>query len=223
MRKTAIGILAVMLLLATSALAENPVAKGMLFMDGAWTGNFAVKGGDLNKGGSDDSQTYLQLNPTLGFFLADGIAIGATLMFESWTWGDFKETGFGAGPKVYWFPTAKNADEPKGKILPFLSGSFVYMSSKTETPEFDLAYFAKPTVSQDTDELKTTGWAARFSGGGVWMLSGTWGVHGGAYFELQNAKSTFTPATGEKTEGDGVSGNEFGVMLGVLGFFGTAK
>ncbi len=206
------------LAMAASAMAENPVAKGMLFMDGAWTGNFAIKGGDLNKGGGDDNQTYLQLNPTLGYFLANGIAIGATVMFESWTWGDYKENGFGAGPKVMWFPTAANADDPKGKILPFLAGSFVFQSFKTETPEFE--FLAKRAAS---DETKTSGYAARLSGGGVWMLTNGFGVHGEAYFELQNAKTTFTPAEGPELEGDGVSGNEFGIMLGVIGFFGTAK
>lgn len=202
------------LAMAASALADNPVAKGMLYMDGAWTGNFAIKGGDLNKGGGDDNQTYIQLNPSLGYFLAPGIAIGATVMFESWTWGDYKDNMFGAGPKVMWFPTAKNADDPKGKILPFLAGSFIFGQMTTEMPSFE---------EDGTDELKTTGYAARFSGGGVWMLTNGFGVHGEAYFELQNEKAKYTPAGGSELEGDGVSGNEFGIMIGVIGFFGTAK
>ncbi len=212
-------IIALMVLaMAASAMAENPVAKGMLFMDGAWTGNFAIKGGDLNKGmvyneetntlEEGDSPTYLQLNPSLGYFIANGIAIGATVMFESYSQGDYKENGFGAGPRILWFPTAATADDPKGKILPFVAGSFIFESSKME-------------VSSD-DETKVSGYAGRLSGGGVWMLTNGFGVHGEVYFELQNAKTTVT-FEGEETEGDGVSGNEFGIMLGVLGFFGTAK
>ncbi len=210
MKKTLIAML--VLLMAASAFAANPVAKGMLYMDGAWTGNFAIRGGDLNKVG-DDNESYLQLNPSLGYFLADGIAIGATVMFESTTQGDYKSSGFGAGPKIMWFPTAKNADEPKGKLLPFLAGSFVFESMK----------FEQPAVPSGTDENKVSGYAARFSGGGVWMLSNAWGVHGEAYFELQNAKFTDTPAVGPEVESDSFSGNEFGIMLGVIAFFGTAK
>ncbi len=219
MKKILIAML--VLMMAASAFAASPVAKGMLYMDGAWTGNFAIKGGDLNKSG-DDNQTYLQLNPSLGYFLADGIAIGATVMFESWKQGDFKENGFGAGPRIIWFPTAKNADEPKGKMLPFLSGSFIFQSMKSEYPASVLE-LSKLASALATDETKHTGYAARFSGGGVWMLSNAWGVHGEAYFELQNAKQTYTPAEGPEIKGDGVSGNEFGIMLGVIAFFGTPK
>ncbi len=219
MKKMLIAML--VLMMAASAFAVNPVAKGMLYMDGAWTGNFAIKGGDLNKAG-DESQTYLQLNPSLGYFIGNGLAIGATVMFESWKQGDFKENGFGAGPKVMWFPTAKNADEPKGKLLPFLAGSFIFQSMKSEYPSFELG-LGKAAAAAATDETKISGYAARFSGGGVWMLSNVWGVHGEGYFELQNAKTTFTPAEGAEIKGDGVSGNEFGVMLGVIAFFGTAK
>lgn len=220
MKKTLIAML--VLLMAASAFAANPVAKGMMYMDGAWTGNFAMKGGDLNKRGTDESQTYLQLNPSIGYFVGDGLAIGATLMFESWKWGDVKENGFGAGPKIMWFPTAKNADDPKGGILPFLSASFIFQSMKSEYPAFDFD-LSKVAAALDTDESKTSGYAARFSGGGVWMLSNAWGVHGEAYFELQNAKETYTPANGQEQKGEGVSGNEFGLMLGVIAFFGTAK
>ncbi|MGB5106407.1 MAG: hypothetical protein WBP29_02920 [Candidatus Zixiibacteriota bacterium] len=220
MKKTLIAML--VLLMAASAFAVNPVGKGMLYMDGAWTGNFAIRGGDLNKGGSEDSPTYLQLDPSLGYFLADGLAIGVTLKFANFTWGDYKETTFGAGPRVIWFPTAKNADEPKGKILPFLSGSFIYQSMKVEDPG-STPELAKLAAANATDDTKISGYAARFSGGGVWMLSGVWGVHGEAYFELQNAKTTYTPAVGPEVEGDGISGNEFGIMLGVIAFFGSAK
>ncbi len=212
-------IIALMVLaMAASAMAENPVAKGMLFMDGAWTGNFAIKGGDLNKGmvyneetntfEEGDSPTYLQLNPSLGYFIANGIGIGATVMFENYSQGDYKENGFGAGPRILWFPTAANADEPKGKILPMVAASFLFTSEKVEFGP--------------NDEIKVSGYAARLSGGGVWMLTNGFGVHGEVYFELQNAKTTVTDDEGE-FEGDGVSGNEFGIMLGVLGFFGTAK
>lgn len=220
MKKTLIAML--VLLMAASAFAANPVAKGMMYMDGAWTGNFAVKGGDLNKDADDESQTYLQLNPSVGYFLADGIAIGATVKFESWKQGDVKENSFGAGPKIMWFPTAKNADDPQGGLLPFLSASFMFESTKSEYPAFDFE-LSKLAAAMDTDETKYSGYAARFSGGGVWMLSNAWGVHGEAYFELQNAKATYTPAEGPEVKGDGVSGNEMGIMLGVIAFFGTAK
>ncbi len=152
MKKTLIAML--VLLMAASAFAANPVAKGMLYMDGAWTGNFAIAGGDLNKDADDESQTYLQLNPSLGYFLADGIAIGATVMFESWKQGDYKTNGFGAGPKIMWFPTAKNADEPKGKLLPFLSGSFIFQSVKSESPEFVLGKLAAATATDETKTLR---------------------------------------------------------------------
>lgn len=209
MKKTLIAML--VLLMAASAFAENPVAKGKLYMDGAWTASFAKNSGDLYKDGDGKTPSTFQISPSLGYFFADGLAVGAMVVFESTTWGDFKTTGFHFGPKVMWFPTAKNADEPKSKILPFLSGSFLLTSDKIETPEF---VFEKAASAAATSTFKTSGYEARFSGGGVYMLSNSLGVHGEAYFALQNEKVK------EPVEGDGVSGSEFGVLIGVIGFFG---
>lgn len=202
MKKTLIAIL--VLLVATSAFAENPVGKGKLFMDGAWTANFAKNGGDLYTNAQDETPTYIQISPCLGYFFADGFALGALVSFEKTSWGDYSLSGFDFGPKIMWFPTAKNADEPKGKILPFLAGSLTLSSAKVD----------KDINEEETITVKTSGYEARFSGGGVYMLSNSLGVHGEAYFAMQNVKQK------EPVEGDGVSGSEFGILIGVIGFFG---
>ena len=209
MKKTLIAML--VLLMAASAFAVNPVGKGMLYMDGTMTANFAKSSGDLYKDANDDTPTYIQIAPSMGYFFADGLAIGATVMFDKWSQGDYSSTGFHFGPRVMWFPTAKKADEPKGKLLPFVAASFLLTSDKTEYPEDILA---KSTVAAATTTYKTSGYEARFAGGGVWMLSNSLGLHGEAYFALQNEKVK------EPVEGDGVSGSEFGILIGVVGFFG---
>ncbi len=203
------------LLLVASAMADNPVAKGKILLDGATNGSFMTKSGDLNKVG-DKSPSYFQLNPALAYFLADGIAVGGTVQFAYSKLGDVKTTDIGAGPIVFWFPTAKNADNPKGKVLPFLAGSFVYMQDKTTYPNTS----AKLVSVAADNETKNTGWAARFMGGGTWMLNNSLGLHGEAFFELENGKAEVTTA-GTTFKGDSNSGTAFGVMIGVLGFFGS--
>jgi hypothetical protein len=206
-------------MMTVCALAENPVQKGNWMLDGSSTAGFAKAGGDLNKVG-EDSPSMINISPALAYFFADGVAVGAVVVFERWTLGDTKETGFHFGPMVVWFPTGKDAMDPKGKLLPFVMGSFRLVSDKTSYPD-DGGGFAKSTAVAE-DYSKTTGWAARFEGGGQWMVSNGVGIHLGAYFELQNAKFK-SEIGGTEFESDSFSGNEFGVNVGVTGFFGLGQ
>ncbi len=208
------------LLLVGSAMADNPVAKGKWMIAGSSNAGFAVAGGDLNKPEGSDTPSYFNFSPCLAYAIAPGIFIGAAVEFDYFKQGDQKDSFWGIGPKIAWFPTAKNADEPKGKILPFLSGMFIYGQDKSDSPKNDSEFLPKVSAVNET-EYKATEWFAHFAGGGVWMLSNSVGLHGNAYFELQNRKvKTFDFVD---VEADGESGNEFGIEIGVTGFFGTAK
>ncbi len=104
MKKTLIAML--VLLMAASAFAANPVGKGMLYLEGSTSAGFAKGGGDAYKDFNGDTPTWIDFNPSVGYFFANGLAVGVTVNFDKMSWGDTKSTGFHFGPKLMWFPTA---------------------------------------------------------------------------------------------------------------------
>lgn len=217
------------LMLVGSAVAENPVQKGNLYMMGSWNANFTATSGDLYDGGEQsdvDAPTHFELDPEVGFFVTDGFAIGARLSFTSTSQGDAKSTSYSAGPAVsyYFFKD----EEAKGRIIPFVRASFEYGKIKQEdggvgipiTPDFP-GTFKSTAFGKSAGALETTSeltvYRLDVSGGGVWMLSNTFGVFGEAFFNLDNAKQD-VPEVPEGID-DSQSGNRFGVNIGVKGFF----
>jgi hypothetical protein len=208
------------LMLFGSVSAENATGKGHWMIDGSSTAGFAKASGELWEDGNGDTPSTFQISPSLSYFLADGLALGALVIFQSSTWGDTKTTGFHAGPQLTWFPTGKNVTESKGEILPYLNASIRLMSDKT-TYEDSENGTAKRVAAFD-DEFTESGWAARFMAGGMFFASTHVGLHANAYFELQSAKFK-TNVDGNESESDSFSGSEFGIMLGVTGFFGGSN
>lgn len=206
---TIVVAISLTLLFAASALGGDigAMKKGSWFMAGGWTAGFAKQGGDLYKSG-DDSPTVLQLDPCLGYFFMDGLAVGALLSFDSYTMGDYKSTGFGFGPKVYYYIGANKNDIEKGKMVPYLTGSFTLVSDKTESPSF---------MTDEITTSKSSGTNIHLGGGGIYMFANSFGVFGEAYYEMHKSKVK------EPVEGESVSGSEFGVMIGVNAFFSLGK
>lgn len=112
-----------MLLCATFTFAQT--GAGNLMLGG--TAGFDVEMID----GSDDNLVTIELNPMLGFFIIDNLAVGATLQVSSAKQGDHKNTGFGIAPfgRYYIGP---------GGIKLFVHAQFGYASYKFEDGGFEL-------------------------------------------------------------------------------------
>lgn len=206
---TIIVAVALTLLFAASAFGGEigAMKKGSWFMAGGWTAGFAKQGGDLYKSG-DDSPSMFGLDPCLGYFFMDGLAVGALLSYDSYTLGDYKSTGFGFGPKLYYYFGAAANDIVKGKMVPYVTGSFTLVSDKTESPNF---------LEEGTTTYKSSGTNIHLGAGGIYMFANSFGVFGEAYYEMHKAKAK------EPIEGESVSGSEFGIMIGVNAFFSLGK
>jgi hypothetical protein len=203
---TIIVAVALTLLLAASAFGEiGALKKGSWYMGGAWTAGFAKQGGDAYKDANDKTPSTFYIAPSAGYFFTDGLAVGALLGFESYTWGDYKSTSFGFGPKLYYYFGAAN-DIVKGKMVPYATGSFTFNSHKTEYPGVT-----------ETVTTKTSGSNIHLGLGGIYMFANSFGVFGEAYYEMQKSKQK------EPVEFDSVSGSEFGIMIGVNAFFSLGK
>jgi hypothetical protein len=130
----------------------------------------------------------------------DGLGIGVEVDIENQSQGDFKVNNMGFGPSVfYYIGGAMHEGEVKGKAVPFLHGSFLFSSEKTEY--------------SSNDEVKFSGYCGHIGAGGIFMLSNSVGVFGEAYYELHSSKQK------EPVETDSVDGNQLGLMIGVTGFF----
>lgn len=73
----------------------------------------------------------IDVNPMLGYFIIDNLALGATLNMSSYKIGDdYKNTGFGIAPFGRYYIG------PSGVKL-FVHAQFGYLSNKTEQPPFE--------------------------------------------------------------------------------------
>lgn len=203
---TIIVAIALTLLLTASVFGEvGAMKKGSWYMAGGWTAGFAKQGGDAYKDADDKTPSMINFSPSVGYFFADGLAVGALIDFNSYTWGDYKSTGFGFGPKLYYYFGAAANDIVKGKMVPYATGSFTLTSDKTESPSF--------LEEDETTTFKTSGSNIHLGLGGIYMFANSFGVFGEAYYEMQKSKVK------EPVEGESVSGSEFGIMIGVNAFF----
>lgn len=198
-------------LLVVSAFGEEmgTMKAGSWFMAGGWTAGFSKMSGDMYKDANDKTPSSFQLSPCAGYFFTDGLAIGALLNFSSYTWGDYKSTGFGFGPKLYYYIGAGANDIEKGKMVPYFTGSFTLNSAKTETPSY--------VEEGKTTTTKITGTNIHLGAGGIYMFANSFGVFGEAFYEIQNAKQK------EPVEGKSISGSELGLMIGVSAFFSLGE
>lgn len=88
-------------------------------------GNWLI-GGNFNLNTVSNSTT-IGLNPTAGYFVANNVAVGATVMLEYDKFGENKSTTFGAGPLArYYFG--------KANVKPFLNGELNFISQKFKFP-----------------------------------------------------------------------------------------
>ncbi len=220
MKKFAFTIMVSMLSIffVSSAMAENPVRQGNIYMAGAWNANLTIAGGDLYEPG-EDGITHFELDPEVGYFIIDNLAIGARFSFASTSQGDAKSTSWSVGPTIGYY--YNNSDDVKMKIIPFARASFQIGKVKDEdggapsiSPEFP--FYGGGSYSMVLQETTYEADINRFhvGAGGIWMLSNSFGVFGEGFFERDSFKQK------EPSESDeSISGSRFGVNIGVKGFF----
>ncbi|UCD64943.1 MAG: hypothetical protein JSW34_05800 [Candidatus Zixiibacteriota bacterium] len=193
-------LLVSLLLLATVATAaENPVDKGSFILEGS--AFFMSQGGDFYENLEGDGQTTIAFMPSLGYFVAPSILIGAEFEFESWKWGDdWKENYFAIGPVVgYYFNMDQARTEARGAVYPFIKGFFMYGSSKIEIL----------SVEETIGIMQFGGQA-----GVIFMLSNAVGLNFGGMF----ASTSFSPDEDLYPGAESVSGTTIMIGAGVTAF-----
>jgi hypothetical protein len=141
MKKVFVSLL-VLMFAASSFAAVSPIDKGSMILGG--NVYFQSLGGDYYKGGGEDGATVLAFMPSVGYFVAPSIMIGAVIDFEKASQGDVSATEFGFGPMVgYFFNMDAARTEVKGAMYPYLKAFFMYGKSSyddgdDETEEIDL-------------------------------------------------------------------------------------
>ena len=105
--------------LAHGQAGSEATDKGSRLISGGFS--FSSQGGDLY-GGSDDRLTIVSIVPSLFYFVAPGIGLGADLAFTRMSSGDDSMTSWGVGPKIGFFK------DSGGDAIPYISGGVNYLS-----------------------------------------------------------------------------------------------
>ncbi len=182
------------LVLYSSSLAQNsPIDKGNVIISGHFS--FRSQGGDLYENSDGDRYTILEFDPAANFFVSSGFAIGARLLYENWTRGDYNYTIWGMGPEInYFFSGGEEKPEAKGATYPFLQGGFFYTNR---------------SYNAFMGEVTETGIKIRLGVGIAHMISNAVALTGLAAYDIDNEK---------REEGDSKSGNQFGIYAGLMIF-----
>lgn len=125
-----LAALAATFVVAPSASAQDvgyPIGRGSLMLGG--NVEFTNSGGE---GG--DRYTYLVVNPSLGYFVSNGLLIGADLSLSSYPCGDITGgtcTSFGAGPRMAYF-----FGRPGATTFPFVGASIAFETGSGDYSAF---------------------------------------------------------------------------------------
>ncbi len=192
MKKFAAVVLGVMMVAGFAFAADMPDAlmKGSWELGGGFWWNSAS--GDLY---GDDGVTTMMLDPEIGYFIMDGLAIGIELGMENRTAGDATNSEFGFGPGIaYYLPMAMGPGHMYGELA-------YMMESKTENSGVAGADDQKHSYSHIVLGL-----------GYDVMLSDHTAVFGEFYYDMASGKMT------DPTETDAESGSNMGIMIGLKVF-----
>ncbi len=173
MRK-AIIVLGVLLMAAAGVnAADSPVDKGSVMLGGSVY--FMTQSGDLWENGDGDGLTTIAFDPGVGFFVAPGIFLGADVIFESQSQGDYDQSVLGLAPAIgYYFNLDPSRAEAKGAAYPYIKAFFSYQ---------------KYTFGDDEDSM--TGFGGM--GGINLMLSNAVAVDIGVKFESDSFDPDWSP------------------------------
>ena len=189
MKNLTVFTLSLLLILPALLVAqEYAVDKGSMLVGGE--AYFASMGGDLYKDLDDNKMTVMTISPTLMYFIAPGLGIGADLEFTKTSQGDLSSTTMGIGPGIaYFFGDASST------MYPYLSASYVLGSEK---------------VKYDSDEVKVSTGNIVFRGGIMFMAAKTTGIGIAAFYSIDSAK-------GEGAD-EAIKGNVMGVGVTFASF-----
>lgn len=175
-------------LIAPAVFAQSyPIDKGSYLLGGIV--GFTSQGGDLYETVGGDRGTTITINPTFGYFVTPGLALGGDVQFQKTSQGDFSTTTIGIGPSLaYYF------GQPASKVYPFISGNVGYASLSADAGDFG--------------SESINGYQFGVSGGLSYMIARNVALTGGVFFQNQ----TFTES------GESASGDTFGFQGGVTAF-----
>ena len=174
-------------MVSISARAQtHAVDQGSLLIDG----NVSLTSTGSNDDG--DRVTNIMLSPSVQYFVVPGLAVGASFSLERQASDGFSRTTYGVGPSVsYYF----GASVEKA-IYPFVAVGVNYFGSRFD---FD----------GDTDTETLSAYGVGASGGVLVMLSGSVGVTGRLFYEVQDYSDDFD---------EDLRTNAFGFAFGIAAF-----
>lgn len=93
------------------------VERGGTYVGGSF--RWISSGGELFENSAGDRLSQIELTPVFGYFLTDGLGLGAAVGFTRVSQGDDSFYNLGLGPQLtYFFDTG-------GDALPFVTGGFL--------------------------------------------------------------------------------------------------
>ena len=177
------------LLLAPSVFAQSyAIDKGSYLLGG--TVSFSSQGGELFFSGDEDGDraTIISVNPTFGYFITPGVALGGDVQFTKSSQSDFSSTTIGIGPSIaYYF------GQPTTRTFPFIGATIGYLRSA-----YDLGEDFEPT------SISVNGYQFGVSGGLSHMIARNVALTGALFYQSQTFR--------------GASGDTFGFRGGVTAF-----
>lgn len=187
MRILTICMLIMVLSLPVSA-AYYAIDKGSIQLGG--TIGFESWGGDLYEDADEESQSHLDFEPFVGYFLIPNLSLGTHVTFSSFTHGDYKNSIFGIGPVATYYLGGEYS-----KFFPFISARFDYRKSSTEID------------GNESPDVTTT--VIGFAGGITTMVSKNVGIRAMLFYEMDSQ---------EVEDSDSVDGNKIGLRIGIESF-----
>jgi len=183
----------------SSAYAQNAAYdRGSTIVIGSFA--YSSAGGELFVAEPDEDGriTTLQINPSLSYFVAPGLAIGGKVLFQRTAQDDDSFTTWGLGPQILYFIGSNRAQSSvKGTTYPYLGATFAFLRST-----------AKSTFRGQTDKDSANGTVVAFGLGINHMLTDSASLFVEGAYELDHMSG----------EGDSASGNKFNIVAGVAIF-----
>jgi hypothetical protein len=169
-----------------------PTDKGSCLIYGGFT--FSSAGGDLYES-SGNRVTTTQLNPSVGYFLTPGLALGGRFIYSRTSQGSASVTTWGIGPSILFFIDGDQSNANiKGESYPYVGLNFLYVSGSSKI---------------GTHEYTVSGTMISFGVGLCHMLSNTVGITTEFGYQMDNMNPE---------NGNSENGNKFNIIAGIVAF-----
>jgi hypothetical protein len=185
-----IFVIAVMIsAMSTPALSQtSPIDKGVWQLSGGIS--FTSFGGDYYKQGND-SPTEFSFTPGANYFVTDGIAVGAKILYSRFSVGSASTSQFGIGPEVTYYFNINKEKSGKGVLYPYLGVAYLYTQNTDKYPG-----------DPDHKDRLTT---FAIDGGAAYMLTNSVGLFGQLEYDADSFKHTEPAPAGQSVSGSRIS------------------